>query len=125
MDDQFAETKEIISEGFKRSGEEHNEILDIISETKYILMQKDVAKFLIKIKAPLISSVSPISGEIEIPIGNLTEAKLEEKAEEIISRIKCVKEELRETVKREFLDMITRIPVIGAKLLKRLEKTTD
>jgi Flp pilus assembly protein TadD len=68
MFDQFAETKEIITEGFKRSGEEHKEILDIISETKYILMQKDVAKFLIKIKAPLISSVSPISGEIEIPI---------------------------------------------------------
>jgi len=125
MFDQFAETKKIITEGFKRSGEEHKEILDIISETKYILMQKDVAKFLIKIKAPLISSVSPISGEIEIPIANLTEAQLEEKAEEIISRIKCVKEELRETVKREFLDVITRIPVIGEKLLKRLEKTAD
>jgi len=55
----------------------------------------------------------------------LTEEQIKEKAEEIIRKIKCVKEELQETVKREFLDVITRIPVIGAKLLKRLEKTTD
>ena len=129
MDDQFAETKEMITEGFKTSGEEHKEILEKICETQNILLQKDVvnARYRIEIQAPLISSLSPISPKIivDIPMGNLTEEQIKEKAEEIIRKIKCVKEELQETVKREFLDVITRIPVIGEKLLKRLEKTTD
>ena len=129
MDDQFAETKEIILDRSKRSSEEHKKILEKICETKNILLQKDVvnARYRIEIQAPLISSLSPISPKIivDIPMGNLTEEQIKEKAEEIIRKIKCVKEELQETVKREFLDVITRIPVIGKKLLKRLEKTAD
>jgi hypothetical protein len=129
MEYQFAETKEIITEGFKRSGKEHEEILEKIGETQNILLQKDVVntRYRIEIQAPLISSLSPISPKIivDIPMGNLTEEQIKEKAEEIICKIKCVKEELQETVKREFLDVITRIPVIGEKILKRLEKTAD
>ena len=127
MDDQFAETKEIITEGIEKSIKGRNEILEKIGETQNILLQKDVVntRYRIEIQAPLISSLSPISPKIivDIPMGNLTEEQIKEKAEEIIRKIKCVKEELQETVKREFLDVITRIPVIGEKLLKRLEKT--
>jgi len=129
MDDQFAETKEIITEGFKRSGKVHKEILEKICETQNILLQKDIVntRYRIEIQAPLISSLSPISPKIivDIPMGNLTEEQIKGKAEEIIRKIKCVKEELQETVKREFLDVITRIPVIGKKILKRLEKTAN
>ncbi|RCV63539.1 Tetratricopeptide (TPR) repeat [Methanophagales archaeon] len=129
MDDQFAETKEIITEGIEKSIKGRNEILEKIGETQNILLQKDVvnARYRIEIKAPLISSLSPISPKIivDIPMGNLTEEQIKEKAEEIICKIKSVKEELQETVKREFLDVIKRIPVIGKKLLKRLEKTAD
>ena len=119
----FAGTKKIILERFKKSSEEHKEILEIIYETKNILLQKDVvnARYRIEIQAPLISSLSPISPKIivDIPMGNLTDAQMEEKAEEITDKIK----DLSGKAKKEFLEAIKRIPEIGKKLLKRLEKT--
>jgi hypothetical protein len=120
---EFAETKGIILKGFEKSSKEHKEILEKIHETENILMQKDVAKYIIEIKAPLISSLSPISGKIEIPMGTLTEEQIEEKAEEILRKIKYVKDKGKEVKEDIFNALKHHIPVIGGKLLKRLKKT--
>lgn len=116
----FAETKEIISEGFEKGSKEHKEILEKIYETETILMQKDIvkARYRIEIKTPLIDPFSPISPKIivDIPIGKLTEVQIEEKAEEITNKIVS----LSGRVKEQFLEAIKQIPVIGDKLLKRL-----
>ncbi|NQE05854.1 Photosystem I assembly protein Ycf3 [ANME-1 cluster archaeon GoMg1] len=120
----IAEIKETISKGFKKSSEEHKEILEKIYETENILMQKNIAKYIIEIKAPLISSLSPISGKIEIPMGTLTEAQIEEKAEEIVRKIKYVKDEVMDKAKEDIFNALKCIPEkIGGKLLKRLKKT--
>jgi len=118
---EIKELKAITSEGFEKSSEEHKEILKKIHETENILMQKDAvnARYRIEIKAPVISSLSPISPKIiiDLPMGNLTEKQIEEKAEEIADKIK----DLSGKVKGEFLETIKRIPEIGDKLLKRLK----
>ena len=119
---EFAETKGIILKGFEKSSEEHKKILEKIYKTENILMQKDVAKYIIEIKAPLISSLSPISGKIEIPMRTLTEEQIEEKAEEIVRKIKYVKDEVMDKVKGDIFNALKRIPEIGGKLLKRLKK---
>ncbi len=84
-------------------------------------MQKDVrnARYRIEIQAPLISSLSPISPKIivDIPMGNLTEEQISEKADEITDKIK----DLSGKVKNEFLVAIKRVPETGKKLLKRLK----
>jgi tetratricopeptide (TPR) repeat protein len=117
----LSETKEIISEGFKTSSEEHKAILETIYETKNILLQKDVvkARYRIEIQAPLISALSPISPKIivDIPMGNLTEEQIKEKADEITAKLK----DMGGKVKEEFLDAIKRVPETGEKLLKRLK----
>ena len=113
----------ITLKGFERISGEHKEILEKIYDTENILMQKDVvnARYRIEIKAPVISSISPISPKIiiDIPIGKLTEEQIEEKAEEIAYKFKYLKGK----VKEEFLEAIKHIPVIGDKLLRRLKKT--
>jgi len=118
----LSETKEIISEGFKTSSEEHKAILETIYETKNILLQKDVekARYRIEIQAPLISFLSPISPKInvDIPMGNLTEEQIAEKADEITAKLK----DMSGKVKKEFLEAIKRVPETGEKLLKRLKK---
>ena len=123
MRGELAGAKEIISAGFEKIGAEHEEILKIIYETKNTLLQKDVVnvRYRIEIKAPLISSLSPISPKIivDIPMGNLTEEQIEEKAEEIADKIK----DLSGMVKKEFLEAIKRVPETGKKLWKRLKKT--
>jgi hypothetical protein len=123
IDAGFTETKEIILDRSKKSSGEHKTILEKIRETKNILLQKDVAnaRYRIEIKAPLISSLSPISPKIivDIPMGNLTEEQIEEKAEEIADKIK----DLSGMVKKEFLEAIKRVPETGKKLWKRLKKT--
>ena len=119
----FAEINGSIRKGFEKSSEEHKEILEIIYETKNILLQKDAvnARYRIEIQAPLISSLSPISPKIivDIPMGNLAEEQIEEKAEEIADKIK----NLSGMVKKEFLEAIKRVPETGKKLWKRLKKT--
>ncbi|KAF5437841.1 Tetratricopeptide (TPR) repeat containing protein [Candidatus Methanophagaceae archaeon] len=119
----LSETREIISKGFEKSSEEHKEILEIIYETKNIFLQKDVvnARYRIEFQAPLISSLSPISPKIivDIPMGNLTEEQIAEKADEIAAKLK----DLSGKVKSEFFEAIKRVPETGEKLLKRLKKT--
>ena len=123
IDAGFTETKDIILDMSKKSSGEHKTILEKISETKNILLQKDVAnaRYRIEFQAPLISSLSPISPKIivDIPMGNLTEEQIEEKAEEIADKIK----DLSGMVKKEFLEAIKRVPETGKKLWKRLKKT--
>jgi len=118
----FAETNAIISTGFKKSSEKHKAILEKIYETKNILLQKDVvkARYRIEFQAPLISSISPISPKIivDIPMGNLTEEQIAEKADEIAAKLK----DLSGKVKSEFFEAIKRVPETGEKLLKRLKK---
>ncbi len=118
----LAETKGIISKGFEKSSEEHKEILESIYETKNILLQRDVvkARYRIEIQAPLISSLSPISPKIivDIPMGNLTEEQIKEKADEIADKMK----DLGDKVKSEFFEAIKRVQETGEKLLKRLKK---
>ena len=117
----LSETREIISKGFEKSSEEHKAILERIYETKNILLQKDVvnARYRIEFQAPLISSLSPISPKIivDIPMGNLTEEQIKEKAEEITAKLK----DLGGKAKKEFLNAIKRVPATGKKLLKRLK----
>jgi len=115
----FAETKEIISKGFKKSSEEHKEILEKIYETENILMQKDVVNARYRIEFP--PPPSPAKIIVDIPIGKLTEEQIEGKAEEIAYKFRY----LRGKVKEEFLEAIKRIPVIGDKILRRLKKTKD
>ena len=124
----FAETKDVILGGIEKLRGEHKEILKKICETEHILMQRDErdvvnARYRIEIKAPLISSLSPVSPKIiiDIPMGKLTEKQIEEKAEEILYKIK----DLSAKVKEEFLEAIKHIPVIGDKLLRRLKKTKN
>jgi hypothetical protein len=116
-------TKKIITTGFEKLSVEHEEILKSIYKTENILLQKDVvnARYRIEIQAPLISSLSPVSPKIivDIPMGNVTEAQIEEKAEEIADKIK----DLSGKVKKEFLEAITRVPETGKKLWTRLKKT--
>jgi tetratricopeptide (TPR) repeat protein len=118
-----AETNAIISTGFEKLSGEHGEILETIYATKNILLQKDVvkARYRIEIQAPLISALSPISPKIivDIPMGNLTEEQIKEKADEITAKLK----DLSGKMKNEFLEAIKRVPETGKKLLKRLEKT--
>jgi tetratricopeptide (TPR) repeat protein len=111
-----AETREIISKGFEKSSEEHKEILEKIYVTENILMQKDAINARYRIEFP--PPPSPAKIIIDIPIGKLTEKQIEEKAEEIVRKIKS----LRGNVKEAFLEAIKHIPVIGNKLLKRLKK---
>ena len=123
------EIKSEIEAGFAETIEEihkaKEEILEKIHETENILLQKDAvnARYRIEIKAPLISSLSPISPKIiiDIPMGNLTKEQIEEKAEEIAYKIQYLKSK----VKEEFLEAIKHIPVIGDKLLRRLKKTKN
>jgi hypothetical protein len=86
------------------------------------LLQKDVvsARYRIKIQAPIISSLSPISPEIiiEMPIGNLTEGQLEEEAHKLVDQFKY----LTEKGKEELLEALNHIPKTGKKLLKYLKK---
>jgi hypothetical protein len=120
MDDRFAETKGLISKGFEESSEEihkaKEEILEKICETETILLQKDVVKARYRIELP--PPPSPAKIIVDIPIGNLTEEQIKEKAEEIAYKIKYEGGK----VKEEFLEAITLIPVIGKKILKRLRK---
>jgi tetratricopeptide (TPR) repeat protein len=113
----IAEIKETISKGFKKSSEEHKEILEKIYETENILMQKDVVNARYRIEFP--PPPSPAKIIIDIPIGKLTEKQIEKKAEEIADKFK----NLGGKVKEEFLEAIKHIPVIGDKLLRRLKKT--
>ena len=117
-----AETNAIISTGFEKLSVEHGEILEKIYETKNILLQEDVAnaRYRIEFQAPLISSISPISPKIivDIPMGNLTEEQIAEKADEITDKMK----DLGGKVKSEFLEAIKCVPETGEKLLKRLKK---
>ena len=113
----IAEIKETISKGFKKSSEEHKEILEKIYETENILMQKDVVNARYRIEFP--PPPSPAKIIIDIPIGKLTEKQIEKKAEEIADKFK----NLGGKVKEEFLEAIKRIPVIGKELLNRLKKT--
>lgn len=121
IDAGFTETNEIILEGFKNSSEEHKAILEIIYETKNILLQKDVvkARYRIEFQAPLSSSLSPISPKIivDIPMGDLTEEQIAEKSEEITAKLK----DMSGKVKSEFFEAIKRVPETGEKLLKRLK----
>ncbi|MCK4735740.1 MAG: hypothetical protein KAT65_25020, partial [Methanophagales archaeon] len=113
----IAEIKETISKGFKKSSEEHKEILEKIYVTENILMQKDVVNARYRIEFP--PPPSPAKIIIDIPIGKLTEKQIEKKAEEIADKFK----NLGGKVKEEFLEAIKHIPVIGDKLLRRLKKT--
>lgn len=114
MKDGFKETKEEIQKVKK-------EILEEIYRTQNILLQKDVvnARYRIKIQAPIISSLSPISPEIiiELPMGNLTEGQLEEEAHKLVDQFKY----LTEKGKEEFLEALNHIPKTGKKLLKYLK----
>jgi len=117
-----AETNAMISTGFEKLSVEHGEILEIIYETKNILLQKDVvnARYRIEFQAPLSSSLSPISPKIivDIPMRDLTEEQIAEKAEEITAKLK----DLGGKMKKEFFEAIKRVPETGEKLLKRLKK---
>jgi hypothetical protein len=79
------------------------------------------ARYRIEFQAPLISSLSPISPKIivDIPMGNLTEEQIAEKADEITAKLK----DLGDKVKSEFFEAIKRVPETGKKLWKRLKKT--
>ena len=113
----FAETKEIISEGFEKGSKEHKEILEKIYKTENILMQKDVANARYRIEFP--PPPSPAKIIVDIPMGKLTEEQIKEKAEEIAYKFKYLKGK----VKEEFLEAIKHIPVIGDKLSRKLKKT--
>ena len=118
---QIEELKAITSKGFERMSEEHKEILETIYETENILMQKDVINARYRIEFP---SISPPRIIIDIPMGTLTEAQIEEKAEEIMCKIKSVKDEVMGKVKEDIFNALKCIPEkIGGKLLKRLKKT--
>ena len=118
----FAETKETISKGFKKISEEHKKILEKIYETENILMQKDAINAIYRIEFP--PPPSPAKIIIDIPMGTLTEEQIEEKAEEIVRKIKYVKDEVMHKVKGDIFNALKCIPEkIGGKLLKRLKKT--
>ena len=88
LERQIEDLKAITSKGFERMSKEHKEILETIYETENILMQKDVINARYRIEFP---SISPPRIIIDIPMGTLTEAQIEEKAEEIMCKIKSVR----------------------------------
>jgi tetratricopeptide (TPR) repeat protein len=108
--EKISNTKEIAGTILKEQKElrkDHNEILKTVYKTKDILIKENVVsmKYTIEIKPPLISSISPVTGKfvIDIPIGNVTE----EKMEEIESKLKNLTKE----GKRIFLRGIEKIGI--------------
>lgn len=116
--EKIRKTKEIAGNILKQQKElreDHKEILKTVYKTKDILIKENVVsmKYTIEIKPPLISAISPVTGKfvIDIPIGNLTE----EKIEEIESKFRNLTKE----GKRIFLRGIEKIG-IDKKILGRL-----
>jgi hypothetical protein len=100
----------------KEIHEAKEEILERIYETKNILMQKDVINARYRIEFP--PTLSPVKIIVDIPIGDLTEEQIKVKADEIAEKIK----DLRNRVKKEFIEALGCIPGTGKKLIARLKK---